>query len=113
MFLFCSKIQSVTRGNFVRALDKMKGPALYNRKYVNSNDFLMFEEIKSISNNQFLVSNDNFVYGFNICSIYNLLYIENVGKKALNPYNRNEISKEVYNNVWYSDYQIVKINFKY
>lgn len=98
---FARKIQTIIRGNFVRLLNKMKGPALYNRKCVNNNDFLMFEEIISISNNQFFSFKDidNFVYGFNICSIYNLLYVENKEKKALNPYNRNEISEEVYNNV--------------
>ena len=98
---YAQKIQSLVRGNFVRILNKLKGPALKKRKCVNETDFLMFEKIKNISNTQFFsfLDNDGFLYGFNICSIYNLLYVENVGKKALNPYNRNEIKESVYEDV--------------
>ena len=53
---YAQKIQSNMRGKFVRTLDALKGPACKNRKCVNDTDFLMFEKIKSISNNQFLVS---------------------------------------------------------
>ena len=98
---YAQKIQSTIRGNFVRTLKKLKGPAYKNRKCINDTDFLMFEKVKSIPNNQFFSyrDHDDFIYGFNICSLYNLLYIENVDKKALNPYNRNTIGSHVYKNV--------------
>ena len=98
---YAQKIQSNMRGKYVRNLIKLKGPAYKNRKCLNETDFLMFEKVNSIPNNQFFSykDKDGFVYGFNICSIYNLLYVENVDKKALNPYNRNIIQPTVYNNV--------------
>jgi len=98
---YAQKIQSNMRGKYVRNLIKLKGPAYKNRKCLNETDFLMFEKVNSIPNNQFFSykDKDGFVYGFNICSIYNLLYVENVDKNALNPYNRNIIQPTVYNNV--------------
>ena len=95
------KIQKIFRGSIVRRLDNLKGPAYLNRKCINETDFLMFEDVKSINNAQFysFKDKDNFVYGFNICSIYNLLFIENKNKKVKNPYNRNEIPEKVYNDI--------------
>ena len=64
----------------------------------------MFENIKEISYYQFFSYKDidGFVYGFNICSLFNLLFVENNKnnkKNATNPYNRNKISNEVLNNI--------------
>ena len=94
-------IKTLTPRFITRTLNKLKGPAFKKRDCVNETDFLMFEKVKNIPNNQFFsfLDNDGFLYGFNICSVYNLLYVENVGKKALNPYNRNEINKQVYEDV--------------
>ena len=98
---YAQKIQTFMRGNFVRILNKLKGPAYKDRNCINDTDFLMFEKVKSIPNNQFYSykDNDGFIYGFNICSIYNLLYVENIDKKALNPYNRNIIQPQIYDDV--------------
>jgi hypothetical protein len=97
------KIQKVFRGSIVRRLNKLKGPAYLNRNCINETDFLMFENVKSINNEQFFSfkDKDGFVYGFNICSIYNLLFVENKTgvKKSKNPYNRNEIPQKVCNDV--------------
>ena len=81
---YAQKIQSNMRGKFVRTLNALKGPACKNRKCVNDTDFLMFEKVKNIPNNQFFSykDNDGFVYGFNICSIYNLLFVETSEKKG-------------------------------
>ena len=74
---YAQKIQSNIRGKFVRTLNVLKGPAYKNRECVNDTDFLMFEKIKTIPNNQFFSykDNDGFVYGFNICSIY-IIFVE-------------------------------------
>ena len=81
------KIQKIFRGSIVRRLDNLKGPAYLNRKCINETDFLMFEDVKSINNEQFysFKDKDNFVYGFNICSIYNLLFIENFKLSCIIP----------------------------
>jgi hypothetical protein len=99
---YSSKIQKMVRGNFVRTLNNLKGPAYKNRKCINDSDFLMFEKIKNINGHQFVSfkDKDGFIYGFNICSLYNLLFVENKGTCLVkNPYNRMEISKNVYTNV--------------
>lgn len=98
---FSEKIQKIFRGYLIRKLNSMKGPAILNRKCVNESDFLMFENVKDICNSQFysFKDTDGFIYGFNICSVYNLLFVENKNKKVKNPYNRNEIPEKVYNDV--------------
>ena len=98
---YSNKIQKILRGYFVKKLKKLRGPAYKNRKCVNDSDFLMFEKVKNIDSHQFISfeDNDGFIYGFNICSLYNLLFIENKDKSAKNPYNRMEINKNVYNDV--------------
>jgi hypothetical protein len=98
---FSVKIQKNIRGFFLRKLNKLKGPAFIDRKCVNDTDFLMFEKLKNINQEQFISfkDKDGFIYGFNICSLYNLLYIENKDNKAQNPYNRNFIRDNVYKNV--------------
>ena len=40
---------------------------------------------------------DNFIYGFDIISLYNLIIKS--GKKVQNPYNRNEMPKDVMQNI--------------
>lgn len=95
---FSTKIQRVFRGHIIRNLNKLKGPALITRKCTNDSDFLMFEDMKEISYEQFFSykDKDGFIYGFNICSLYNLIFVENNkdSNKILNPYNRNEINKK-------------------
>lgn len=90
------KIQKVFRGFLVRKLYKLKGPALKSRKMcTNDEDFFTMEEMEEIPMSQFFSykDDDNFVYGFNLLSFYNLLVKE--GDKPKNPYNRNEINNKV------------------
>ena len=46
-------IKKLFKGYLVRKLNKLKGPALMNRKCTNETDFLMFENIKEIPYEQF------------------------------------------------------------
>jgi hypothetical protein len=94
------KIQKVFRGYLQRKLNKLRGPALKNRKIcTNDTDFYTMDEMNEITVNQFYSykDEDNFIYGFNIISLYNLIVKE--GNSVKNPYNRNEINKKVKENV--------------
>lgn len=93
---FCVKIQKLARGYFVRKLNKLKGDGLLKRsKCVNQMDFLLLNDIKNIDYNQFIsyTDKDNFIYGFDICSLWNLLN-ERQAKK-MNPFNRNLIPENM------------------
>ena len=92
---FSIKIQRIFRGFFFRNFLKMRGPAIKNRNIcVNNKDFLTFTELKEIPYYQFysFKDKDNFVYGFDLCSIYNM--IKN-GEYVKNPYNRNDLPKDI------------------
>ena len=93
---FCVKIQKLARGYFVRKLNKLKGNGLLKRsECVNQMDFLLLNDIKNINYNQFIsyTDKDNFIYGFDICSLWNLLN-EHQAKK-MNPFNRNLIPENM------------------
>jgi len=95
---YCVKIQTVIRGFFVRKLNKLKGDGLLKKdKCVNQMDFLLLNDLKSINYNQFVsyTDKDNFIYGFDICSLWNLLN-ERQSKK-MNPFNRNPIPENMRN----------------
>ena len=85
---FAVKIQRVFRGHLKRYLDKLKGPGI--EQCVNETDFYTLENLKELDNSQFysFKDKDNFVYGFDICSLYNMIVKE---KQKKNPYNRNEL----------------------
>ena len=94
------KIQKVFRGFLVRKLHKLQGLALKNRKIcTNDNDFFTMDDMSEIQTKQFFSykDEDDFVYGFNIVSLYNLIVKE--GSKAKNPYNRSEFNNIVKENV--------------
>ena len=94
------KIQKVFRGHMHRRLHKIQGPALIDRKIcTNDSDFFTMDNMSEIPINQFYSykDKDGFVYGFNIVSLYNLLVKE--GRKASNPYNRNEFDNMLRENV--------------
>lgn len=91
------KIQKIIRGNFQRKCINYQGPALFKRNIcVNSTDFYTLQDIKDISFEQFFsfTDSDNFIYGFDIISIYTLL---NCKKKSgrFNPYNRSDIPGKI------------------
>jgi hypothetical protein len=103
MFLFLSsyiiKIQKIFRGRLQRRFNEYFGPALNKREMcTNDTDFVTMDDLKDLQYGQFysFKDNDGRVYGFDIASIYNLIYkntdtinINKVG--GINPYNRNKI----------------------
>lgn len=94
------KIQKVFRGFLNRKLHKLQGPALKNRKIcTNDTDFFTMDDMIEIPTTQFYSyrDKDDFVYGFNIVSLYNLILKE--GSRAKNPYNRSEFDTKVKENV--------------
>lgn len=100
------KIQAIWKGALTRKWLKYHGPAWKNRKLcVNEDDFLSFESLCDLKIDQFFSfkDKDNFIYGFDIISIYNLIkqsQINYTKGKLLNPYNRNEISNNVVRNLY-------------
>jgi hypothetical protein len=99
-FLYLSynvvKIQKLGRGYLTRKYIKCHGPAFLNRKLcTNNSDFLTMDDINSIPFSQFFSykDNDGFIYGFDIISLINL--IDKSNGLIKNPYNRNDISKEI------------------
>lgn len=88
--IYIIKVQSIIKGCLIRDFITKHGPAIKNRNMcVNETDFLTLERIDKIPFQQFysFKDKDNFIYGFDICSLYNLLKRDN--SKPLNPYNRN------------------------
>ena len=95
---YANKIQKCFRNYLGKQYMLCKGPAIRNRKIcINESDFLTMEEVEKIPILQFFSfkDNDNFIYGFDILSFYNLLNNNNQNK---NPYNRNEFSNETISN---------------
>jgi len=101
------KTQALWRGFMVRKWLKLHGPAWKNRSLcVNEQDFLSFEDLTELNIDQFFSykNKENFVYGFDIVSIYNLIKSSqeksrNNKDKILNPYDRKEIDEEVIKNL--------------
>jgi hypothetical protein len=103
VFLFCSyyvvKIQKIFRGRLQRKFNNYFGPALKEReKCTNDTDFVTMDDLKDLKYGQFysFKDTDGRIYGFDIASIYNLIYkstdsinINKIG--GINPYNRNKI----------------------
>ncbi len=107
-YLFLSQritpVQSLFRGHLQRTFQKTRGPALFKRSMcVNQSDFLSMEPIADIPPHQFysFSDEDGFVYGFEVVSLYNLLFGDATLSNRLrrlppnNPYNRRPISNEV------------------
>lgn len=94
------KIQKVWRGFLLRKYIHYHGPAFINRKLcVNDTDFYTLDKLDSIPYEQFFSfkDNENFIYGFDLLSIYNLLITK--GSKLENPYNKKELDSNIINNV--------------
>ena len=103
LFLFFSsyiiKIQKIFRGKLQRRFNEYFGPALKKREMcTNDTDFVTMDNLKDLQYGQFYSFKDidGRVYGFDIASIYNLIYkstdsinINKIG--GINPYNRNKI----------------------
>lgn len=103
-----TKIQKHIRGFLTRLINKLRGPALFNRSLcTNSTDFLFLEPVKEIPFFQFFSFNDSenhFCYGFNILSLYNIIYnvkkkIKQINPQIKNPYTRDLLTPETINNI--------------
>jgi hypothetical protein len=96
---YITKIQKIFRGNLQRKYDNLHGPALKNRKIcTNNTDFITMDDLNELNLNQFFSYKDvdGFIYGFDLASIFSLIYMKNNHKKpSQNPYNRNNIPVEV------------------
>lgn len=106
--IYILKIQKVFRGWLQRKCNKLHGPAYKCRNMCNNDtDFLSGDEIKNIDNNQFFsyTDSDNFTYGFDIVSLFNLI-INSKNHEVKNPYNRNNIDFQVI----YSFNRLIKIS---
>jgi hypothetical protein len=98
-FLYLShyslKIQKIIRGILTRKYITMHGPGYKNKNVcTNTTDFFTMDNLSELPNSQFFSFKDmdGFIYGFDLMSIYNLIYKCNGLIK--NPYNRLPISSE-------------------
>ena len=94
---FAVKLQKYCRGHLFRKYMRFHGPALKQRSLCTNNiDFLSMEQLSDISKEQFFSykDEDGFIYGFDILSLYNLIYKcdDNVVK---NPFNIKPIGQYV------------------
>jgi hypothetical protein len=100
---YVTKIQKIFRGSLQRKFNKLHGPAFKNRKLcTNDTDFVTMENLNDLNFNQFFSYKDvdGFIYGFDLASIFSLIYMKNNSKKSSqNPYNRNNIPIEVLINI--------------
>jgi hypothetical protein len=89
-------VQKMIRGFLQRKYNKIHGPAYKKRSLcTNTFDFLSMEPIEEIVNEQFFSfkDDDGFIYGFDILSLYNLIYKCNGAVK--NPFNTKLLSSKV------------------
>jgi len=90
------KIQKIFRGFLQRKCNRLHGPAFMKRKLcTNESDFLTGDTMSELNYAQFFSykDSDGFIYGFDIISLYNLILKS--GKQVKNPYNRNDIAKNI------------------
>jgi hypothetical protein len=95
-----TKIQSLYRGFIQKKYNFFHGPAFKNRNIsTNQCDFITLEPLNDIPLDQFISYKDvdGFTYGFDIVSLYNLIFKS--GKDIRNPYNRNVIPEYVFSNI--------------
>lgn len=117
LYKYACIIQRTFRKYVVNKYLELKGPGFRDRKLcVNSNDFFFFEDLKDISNDEFISfrEKNGFIYGFNIFSLYTL-----VNKKdgdIQNPYTRtplqNNVKKDVERYVRFSKLLSIPLNLK-
>jgi hypothetical protein len=95
---YAIKIQRNIRKHIVVLWKKSKGPALFKRSMcTNETDFFTLESVKTMDINQFIsFKEDNFVYGFDICSINELFKISSIHTQIENPFTRNKMSMKTH-----------------
>jgi len=90
------KIQKIIRGHIQRKYNKYHGPAFRDRLIcTNTFDFLSMEPLSEILSEQFFSfkDDDGFIYGFDLLSLYNLIYKCNGAIK--NPFNNKPINSKI------------------
>tara|TARA_B100001093_G_scaffold489344_1_gene527423 strand:- start:510 stop:1583 length:1074 start_codon:yes stop_codon:yes gene_type:complete len=91
-------IQKNYRKNIIKNYIKLHGPGFFDKsKCCNDCDFCTLDYLKDIPYTQFISfkDEDNFIYGFDINSLYNL-YIKNKSQVE-NPFNKKILRKNVFN----------------
>lgn len=91
------KIQKIIRSKIVNIYKKLHGPAFYNKSLCNnSDDVITCQTLNEIPYNQFVSfkDTDNFIYGFNVASLYQL-YLNSNLNNFKNPYNRSAIPNDI------------------
>ena len=94
-----TRLQSVFRGWLQRTYNVLHGPAYKKRSLcTNDNDFVTLDSLDTLTVDTFFSyeDRDGFMYGFDIASIHSLLM--KGGDVIPNPYNRNPIPEEVFEN---------------
>ena len=91
-------IQSIIRRKTTQTYILLRGPAYKDKKCTNDTDFYTLEPFTNIHIKDFFSfeDKDGFIFGFDFNSIYSLI---KRNKKAKNPYNRNEIPKDIIRNI--------------
>ena len=100
MSKYVTKIQKIMRGKLQRIYNDSHGPGFFKRNIcTNACDFLSMDPLHEIPYSQFFSfrDKDGFIYGFDIVSLYNLLYQSKGDVK--NPYNRLVIPQDVISNL--------------
>jgi len=104
---YAVKIQSCFRRWLVNVSMHLSGPALKNRNLcVNDKDFVTMEPLVEIPIENFYsyMDSNNFVYGFDICSLIDFI---KKSAKIENPYNREKLKKNVTDDIK----KLYKINY--
>jgi len=99
---YAVSIQSLWHGFIRRKYNCLRGPAVLNYgKCINNTDFVTLHNLTTLPQHQFFSYNDkdNFIYGFDICSLYNL--ISKSDGQPKNPYNRANIPVKCVQNINY------------
>lgn len=101
---FIIKIQKRFRGIIQRKYINYHGPAFFKRSLcTNETDFFTMDELSSLPYYQFFSfkDHDGFIYGFDIISLYNLIYKSRKSGQhdVKNPYNRTLIPSYIFRNI--------------
>jgi hypothetical protein len=92
---FITRAQKRIRGYLLRKYNKLHGPGFKNKNVcTNTTDFFTMDPLTELPNKQFFSfeDSDGFIYGFDLLSIYNLIY--KCDGQIKNPYNRLPISSK-------------------
>lgn len=96
------KIQALFKAWLFRKYNKMRGPALFNRRLcVNDTDVYLLDDITTIYPSDFFSMHDadGFIYGFHIETIYKHIDMNKDKLIINNPYNQNPISASNIRNI--------------